>query len=186
MGRDRRPAHTKPTKQRPGTFYKAYEGQVTLYGTSYRAVVVHSSAQDKRRQQRLARDSRHLIAHIVVCGPLSNGSIFAAPMRTPRRAAPRHAPRLPCGGGHCRGTARVWPRPAQPQKPRPIKTMRYRLQATIRPHTERIGQRRKKLGCFVLLTNVPQPETWLIASVTSHRIQRPTWDRANYGFSKIP
>ena len=27
-----------------------------LYGTSYRAVVVHSSAQDKRRQQRLARD----------------------------------------------------------------------------------------------------------------------------------
>jgi RNA polymerase-binding transcription factor DksA len=29
---------------------------VTLYGTPYRAVVVHSSAQDTRRQQRLARD----------------------------------------------------------------------------------------------------------------------------------
>jgi len=49
-------AHTKPTKHRPVTSYKAYEGAVTLYGTSYRAVVVHSSAQDKRRQQRLARD----------------------------------------------------------------------------------------------------------------------------------
>ena len=49
-------AHTKPTKHRPGTSYKAYEGEVTLYGTPYRAVVVHSSAQDKRRQQRLARD----------------------------------------------------------------------------------------------------------------------------------
>src|SRR5262247_233120 len=49
-------AHTKPTKHRPVTSYKAYEGEVTLYGTPYRAVVVHSSAQDKRRQQRLARD----------------------------------------------------------------------------------------------------------------------------------
>src|SRR5919108_1653522 len=49
-------AHTKPTQQRPVTSYKAYEGEVTLYGTPYRAVVVHSSAQDKRRQQRLARD----------------------------------------------------------------------------------------------------------------------------------
>lgn len=49
-------AHTKPTKHRPVTSYKAYEGQVTLYGTPYRALVVHSSAQDKRRQQRLARD----------------------------------------------------------------------------------------------------------------------------------
>src|ERR671925_1245208 len=49
-------AHTKPTKHRSVTSYKAYEGEVTLYGTTYRAVVVHSSAQDKRRQQRLARD----------------------------------------------------------------------------------------------------------------------------------
>src|SRR5918911_2994684 len=49
-------AHTKPTKRRPATSYKASEGEVTLYGTAYRAVVVHSSSQDKRRQQRLARD----------------------------------------------------------------------------------------------------------------------------------
>jgi transposase len=48
-------AHTKPTKHRPVTSYKAYEGEVILYGTPSRAVVVHSSAQDKRRQQRLTR-----------------------------------------------------------------------------------------------------------------------------------
>src|ERR671928_339527 len=41
-------AQTKPTKHRPVTSYKASEGQVTLYGTAYRAVVVHSSSQDKR------------------------------------------------------------------------------------------------------------------------------------------
>src|ERR687884_2202073 len=49
-------AHTKPTKRRPATSYRVSEGEVTLYGTAYRAVVVHSSTQDKRRQQRLARD----------------------------------------------------------------------------------------------------------------------------------
>jgi transposase len=49
-------AHTKPTKHRPGTCYKAYEGEVTLYGTPYRAVVIHSSAQDIRRQKRLERE----------------------------------------------------------------------------------------------------------------------------------
>ena len=48
-------AHTKPTMHRPAASYKVYEGQVMLYGTPYRAVVVHSSAQDQRRQQRLAR-----------------------------------------------------------------------------------------------------------------------------------
>ena len=49
-------AHTKPTKHRPATSYRVSEGEVTLYGTAYRAGVVHSSGQDKRRQQRLARD----------------------------------------------------------------------------------------------------------------------------------
>src|SRR5689334_1473970 len=48
--------HTKPTTHRPAASYKVSEGEVRLYGTPYRAVVVHSSAQDKRRQQRLARD----------------------------------------------------------------------------------------------------------------------------------
>src|ERR671927_1860620 len=51
-------AQTPPTKHRPGTFYKVAEGSVTLYGQTYRAVVVHSSSQDQRRQQRLEREIR--------------------------------------------------------------------------------------------------------------------------------
>src|SRR5919198_3743307 len=49
-------AQTPPTKRRPGTFYKVAERSVTLYGKVYRAVVVHSSSQDQRRQQALARE----------------------------------------------------------------------------------------------------------------------------------
>jgi transposase len=36
-------AQTPPTKHRPGTFYKVAEDVVTLYGKTYRAVVVYSS-----------------------------------------------------------------------------------------------------------------------------------------------
>jgi transposase len=49
-------AQTPPTKRRPGTCYKVAERSVTLYGKVYRAVVVHSSSQDQRRQKALARE----------------------------------------------------------------------------------------------------------------------------------
>ena len=49
-------AQTPPTKPRPGTFYKVAESGVTFYGKAYRAVVVHSSSQDQRRQKHLRRE----------------------------------------------------------------------------------------------------------------------------------
>jgi transposase len=49
-------AHTKPTKHRPITSYKVAEGEVTLYGQPYRAVIVQSSTQDTRRLKRLERE----------------------------------------------------------------------------------------------------------------------------------
>ena len=49
-------AQIPPTAHRPGTFYKVAEDVVTLYGTTSRAVVVHSSSQDQRRHKRLERE----------------------------------------------------------------------------------------------------------------------------------
>ena len=182
-------AHTKPTKQRPGTFYKAYEGHVTLYGTSYRAVVVHSSAQDKRRQQRLARDLQASYSTI-------HSSVRTAEQREYFCRADAEAAAAQLGAVHpayhvVEVTVEERPvygrgRPS-PQKPRPIKAMRYRLQATIRPHTERIVQREEEAGCFVLLTNVP-PVGDLAHSVrdilTAYKDQHGT--EQNYGFLKDP
>jgi hypothetical protein len=48
-------AQTPPTKPRPGTFDPVAAGGVTFYGKAYRAVVVHSSRQDQRRQTSLER-----------------------------------------------------------------------------------------------------------------------------------
>jgi hypothetical protein len=49
-------ARTKPTANRPATLYRAAESTVTPYGNEYRAVVVHSSAHDRRRQKKIDRE----------------------------------------------------------------------------------------------------------------------------------
>jgi hypothetical protein len=51
-------AQTPPTRRRPGTFYHMSESRVTLDGKAYRALVVHSSGQDQRRQKHLELRSR--------------------------------------------------------------------------------------------------------------------------------
>jgi hypothetical protein len=118
-------AHTKPTPQRPGTSYKVSEGQVTLYGTSYRAVVVHSSAQDKRRQQRLAHASqasysttashvRTAVQRESFCRAAAEAA--AAQLRAVHSAS--HVVEVSVEERPVDG--RGWP---SPQKPRPIQAM---------------------------------------------------------------
>jgi transposase len=47
---------TTETKKRPAAIYKAFETEAILYNKIYRAVVIHSSAHDKRRQNRIDRE----------------------------------------------------------------------------------------------------------------------------------
>jgi len=46
-------AQSPATGKRPAARYRVFETPVTLYGTAYRAIVVHSSAHDKRRHKRI-------------------------------------------------------------------------------------------------------------------------------------
>jgi transposase len=182
-------AHTKPTKHRPATSYKVSEGEVTLYGTAYRAVVVHSSAQDQRRQQRLERDiqaSYSMIQSTVRTAAQqeyfcrADADAAAAQLRavhTPYHLVDVTVEERPVYG---RG------RPNSHQ-PRPIKAMRYRLKITIRPHTEHIGRLEEEAGCFVLLTNVPTAGNLAHSAreiLTVYKEQHGT--EQNYGFLKDP
>jgi transposase len=182
-------AHTKPTKHRPVTSYKAYEGEVTLYGTLYRAVVVHSSAQDKRRQQRLARDIQTSYSTIQTAARAAEQQEYfcradadAAAARLRAVSAAYHRlevaveERLVYGRG----------RPSA-HKPRPITARRYRLKTAIRPQTERIARMEEEAGCFVLLTNVPTAGDLAHSArdiLTVYKEQHGT--EQNYGFLKDP
>src|SRR5919108_4351333 len=182
-------AHTKPTQQRPVTSYKAYEGEVTLYGTPYRAVVVHSSAQDKRRQQRLARDIQTSYSTMQTAARAAEQQEYfcradadAAAARLRAVSAAYHwlevavEERLVYGRG----------RPSA-HKPRPITARRYRLKTAISPQTERMARMEEEAGCFVLLTNVPTAGDMAQSArdiLTVYKEQHGT--EQNYGFLKDP
>ena len=48
-------AEERSRPKRPTAHYKAYDSTVELYDKTYRAIVVHSSAHDKRRHKRIDR-----------------------------------------------------------------------------------------------------------------------------------
>jgi transposase len=182
-------AHTKPTRHRPVASYKAYEGQVTLYGTPYRAVVVHSSAQDKRRQQRLARDIQASYITMQTAARTAEQQEYFCRADANAAAAQLRA----VHAAYHRLDVTVEERPVygrgrpSPQKPRPIKARRYRLKTTINPQTERIARLEEEAGCFVLLTNVPTTGDLAHSArdiLTVYKDQHGT--EQNYGFLKDP
>ena len=150
-------AQTTPTKRRPATVYKVSERTITLYGTQYRVVVVHSSSQDQRRQQRLAREiatSKMLLAAAV--GEATQQEYFC---RADAEAAAEKVRALQSSYHQVDVFIEERPRygPGRPSdhKPRPVKAWRYGLKATMHERAEVIARKVQEAGCFVLLTNVP-------------------------------
>jgi len=182
-------AQTPPTKQRPGTFYKVAEARVTLYGKVYRAVVVHSSSQDQRRQKALARELQASYATLeATARAVSQQEYFcqadaeaaAAKLRAQQSAYHEVEVRVEAHPKYGPG------RPSQKQ-PRVIKALRYGLQVTLRERAEVIARRTQETGCFVLLTNVPtvgemahRAGDVLRAYKAQHGIEQ------NFGFLKDP
>jgi transposase len=150
-------AQTKPTKHRPAASYKVAERVVTLYGKSYRAVVVHSSTQDPRRQQHLARELQASSATLeVAVRPAAKQEYFC---RADAAAAAQKLRALPSAYHQREVVVEERPRygPGRPsrQHPRPVKAMRYGLKPTLRDRSAVIARPRQEAACFVLLTNVP-------------------------------
>jgi len=150
-------AQTKPTKHRPAASYKVSERTVTLYGKNYRAVVIHSSSQDQRRQQRLAREiasSRTTLAAAV--SEATKQEYFC---RADAEAAAEKVQALQ--SSYHQGEVVIAERPTygpgrpSAHKPRAVKAWRYGLKVTLHERSEVIARKVQEAGCFVLLTNVP-------------------------------
>jgi len=182
-------AQTPPTKRRPGTFYKVAEARVTLYGKTYRAVVVHSSSQDQRRQQRLERELQASYATL-------EASVHAAARQEYFCQADAEAAaaklRALLSAYHWVAVAvqeRPKYGPGRPSstQPRVVKALRYGLQVTLHERAEVIARKTQETGCFVLLTKVPtvgemahRAGDVLRAYKEQHGIEQ------NYGFLKDP
>jgi transposase len=182
-------AHTQPTQHRPATSYTAYEGEVTLYGTLYRAVVLHSSAQDQRRQQRLEREIQASYSTMQTYAHTAEQQEYFCRADAEEAAAKLRA--VPTAYHLMDVTVEERPlysrgRPSS-TTPRAVKAMRYRLKTTVGIQTERIARLKEEAGCFVLLTNVPTTGDLAHSArdlLTVYKDQHGT--EQNYGFLKAP
>ena len=182
-------AQTPPTQHRPGTCYRVAERSVTLYGKTDRAVVVHSSSQEQRRQQRLERELQASYALLeATVREVARQEYFC---HADAEAAAAKLRALPSAyhGVDVEVQERPQYGPGRPsaQQPRVVKALRYGLQVTLHERAEVIARKRQETGCFVLLTNVPTAGEMahragdvLRAYKEQHGIEQ------NYGFLKDP
>jgi transposase len=150
-------AQTRPTKHRPGTFYNVVERGVTWYGKPYRAVVVHSSSPDQRRQRHLEHElqasSTTLEATVREAAQLE----YFCQAEAEAAAAKLRALQSAYHWGEVVVEERPTYGPGRPsqKRPRMVKALRYGLQVTLHERAEVLARKLQEMGGFVLLTNVP-------------------------------
>jgi len=150
-------AATEPTRNRPGVQYRGFETTVTLYGQTYRAIVVHSSAHDRRRQKRLDREVKaeyaswsRKLAQIEKTLYFCMADTQAAMLRLQKESLRFHDIQLAMEEKplYARGRPKA-------DGTRTVKKMRYAITATLGQKPEAVNTIREQAGCFVLVTNVP-------------------------------
>ena len=147
---------TVETKKRPAAIYKAYETGAILYDKSYRAVVVHSSAHDKRREKKIDRELKKEHAEFSKkLKALSKLEFFCqadAEKAAIKLTKDKHQfykaileiteiPKYKRGRPK-EGVSKV------------VDRMMYRVSGNL-IETDAITELRKETGCFVMLCNVP-------------------------------
>ena len=149
-------AITPATKNRPNASYRVYEEEVTLYNKRYRAIVVHSSAHDKRRQKRLERELAASLKEAKAMTAILKKKRFFCRLDAEEAARELEAKttlyhRLEVEVVECPRYARGRPKQGVPRTPIAVE---YELSATATEKEKEIARRRQLSGCFVLLTNV--------------------------------
>ncbi len=180
---------TNASCKRPAACYRVCEKEVTVAKRQYRAIIVHSSAHDKRRLKRIDRqlkESRkdaekrlHQAAKI---------EYFC------RKDAEEAARRLAHEHTHyhqieTKVIERIkYARGRPPQNgERKVRGVTFFIGGAIKERTPLAEQKREQAGCFVLLTNTPTkgemshtPQEVLLAYKEQHGIER------DFGFLKDP
>ncbi len=185
-------AETEDTQKRPAAHYKAFETTVTLYGTTYRAVVVHSSAHDKRRHKKIDRQLgknkkeleqqvQKLLTEPYYCNDDAQAAVEKI-SRLPKKSdlftvsatidkAPKYS-----RGRPKKGETRVPDR------------FEYRITLFVDEDEEKVQFLREEAGCFVLLSNLTshQEESEWSAKDLLKLYKNQSGIEQNFGFLKDP
>lgn len=183
--------NTPATRKRPAARYRVFETAVTLYGLEYRAIVVHSSAHDKRRHKRIDRvldEKRRKLSAVVKEATGIEHFCQADALQAAEQLA-----------AHARGSyhqihTEIIQRPkfgrGRPPQDRPRTPVGYRYLVKVRivQDAQAIAPLKLGAGCFVLLSNVPecfQGRQWSAPQLLSQYKEQYGIEK-NFGFLKDP
>jgi transposase len=182
---------TPATQKRPAAYYRGFETSVDLYDETYRAIVVHSSAHDKRRHKRIDRllqqKRKELEKHCkkINAGPFYCRADAEAAADKTRKAAANSYHKLQY---EIRETAK-YPRgrPAKGTEREPV-GYEYLLDIEIDVDADLVAPMRLEAGCFVLICNLSgekEREQWPVASLLE-LYKNQSGIEQNFGFLKDP
>ena len=174
---------------RKAASYRVCETALDLYGRSYRAIVVHSDAGDKRKAKKLdgmfaesGEAAQGMLRQEEKVEYFCREDAEAAAARLAREGSPYH---------FCSCVVKEKPTYFRGRPPkdgeRKIAKMMYVLEGEVAERKDAVERARAAAGCFVLLTNVPDSGEMahsgaeaLAAYKEQHGIER------NFGFLKDP
>jgi transposase len=177
-------SHRKVKGKEVCASYRLQEETVVFCGRTYRAVVVHSDAHDRRRQKRIdnaiKKDGECLGVAMMA---LRKKEFFCLPDAHAAAAAFKD------GDFHrisCSFESRPVYGRGRPCKngDRRVKEIRHRVLATMSENQVAVEKLREEAGCFVLLTNVPAEEKEGLEILKSYKEQDGI--ERNFGFLKDP
>jgi len=186
------PPQAPASGTRKAATYRLCEKAVTIDERLYRAVVVHSSAGDKRRQKKLDRAlaaSREQAAEMLKAAAKVE---YFCRKDAEAAAAKLSGEAARCARYHaCECTVREQLTYARGRPPksgeRKVAKTRYVLEGILVERAEEIERLRQAAGCFVLLTNVPTEGEMGHASgevLTAYKEQHGV--ERNFAFLKDP
>lgn len=183
--------HTPATKKRPAAYYRGYETDVEIDGETYRAIVVHSSAHDKRRHKRIDRLLQQKRKEIETTCKKINSSAFYCQADT--EAAADKIIRAAAHSYHriqyeVRKEAK-YPRGRPARGKERIPTgYEYILDIRIDVDTDAISSMRLEAGCFVLICNLSgeQEQSQWTGAALLKLYKNQSGIEQNFGFLKDP
>jgi len=183
--------HTPATKKRLSAYYRGYETTVEIDGEPYRAIVVHSSAHDKRRHKRIDRLLEQKRKELeATCKKINSGPFYCqadaeAAVEKIRKAAANSYHRLQYAVR--KQTKYPRGRPARGKARTPTGD-EYIVEVKIDVDVDAVSPLRLEAGCFVLICNLSSEQEriqWTSASLLE-LYKNQSGIEQNFGFLKDP
>jgi len=177
------------SQKRPNARYRVFETRVTLHGHGFRALVVHSSAHDKRRHKRIDRqidqDRQELEKH---CKQACASDFFCL------ADAEAAADKLRQHNGLHTIQTQILEKPIYGRgrpvagKVRVPKALHYQIDWRIVANPDTLDPLRQEAGCFILISSLDSPaerEQWSAGQLLSLYKEQNGIEK-NFSFLKDP